>query len=95
MLQPTFSGDKIQKQGNSNWSMLDDPAINKAIDEAAPIPTGAERSRAFAAINKKIVEQAVAVPYSWDDSFQLASKDVQGVMNGYSTSWDLSFSFVK
>jgi hypothetical protein len=42
-----------------------------------------------------VVSQAPAVPYAWDDSFQLASKDVQGVMNGYLTTWDLSFSSIK
>jgi len=25
----------------------------------------------------------------------LASKDVQGVMNGYTTTWDFTYSFVK
>jgi peptide/nickel transport system substrate-binding protein len=95
VLQPTFSGDQILQQGNSNWSMLDDPKINQAIKDAAQIPAGDERNRAFADVNKMVVEQAIGVPYSWDDSFQVASKDVQGVMNGYTTTWDLSFSFVK
>ena len=62
---------------------------------AATIPAGAERNRAWAEINKRIVSQAPAIPYAWDDSFQIAAKDVQGVMNGYTTTWDLAYSSLK
>ena len=62
---------------------------------AATIPAGAERNRACAEINKRIVSQAPAIPYAWDDSFQIAAKDVQGVMNGYTTTWDLAYSSLK
>ena len=30
-----------------------------------------------------IVEQAIGIPYVWDDNIQLWSKDVEGVMNAY------------
>ena len=43
----------------------------------------------------RVVGQVPGIPYSWDDSFQLASKDIQGVMNGYTTVWDFTYSFVK
>jgi hypothetical protein len=41
------------------------------------------------------VGDAPAIPYSWDDSFSLQSKDVQGVMNGYTTVWDFAYSSIK
>jgi hypothetical protein len=75
--------------------MLDVPEIDDAMTKAATIPAGAERNEAFAEINRMVVGQAPGIPYSWDDSFQLASKDIQGVMNGYTTTWDLAFSSVK
>jgi peptide/nickel transport system substrate-binding protein len=95
LLEPTFKGAAIKPQGNVNYSMLDVPEIDDAMTEAAPIPAGPERNKAWAEINRQVVAQAPGILYSWDDSFQLASKDIQGVMNGYTTSWDLSYSFVK
>jgi peptide/nickel transport system substrate-binding protein len=94
MLEPTFDGKAIKPAGNVNWSQLDDPEINKAMEEAALV-TGEDRNQAWADINKQIVAQAPGIPYSWDDSFNLQSKDVNGVMNGYNTTWDLSFSSLK
>ena len=95
LLEPTFKGAAIKPQGNVNWSLLDNKEIDEAMTEASTIEAGDERNEAWARINQMIVEQAVAIPYSWDDSFQLSSKDVQGVMNGYYTTWDLSHSSMK
>jgi peptide/nickel transport system substrate-binding protein len=95
LLEPTFSGAAIIPQGNVNWSQLADPEIDRMMAAAAPIPAGARRNDAWAAINRKVVEQAAAIPYLWDDVFQLASDDVRGVMNGYFGTWDLSFSSIK
>ena len=95
MLEPTFNGDAIKPQGNVNWSLLDDKEINDAMTKAALAPVGDERNQAWADINKMIVEQAVAIPYVWDDSITLWSKDVEGVMNDYFTGADLSFTSLK
>jgi len=95
VLEPTFKGAAIKPQGNVNYSLLDDAGIDDAMTRASTIPAGAERNEAWADINRKIVGQATGIPYSWDDSFQLASKDVQGVMNGYTTTWDLAFSSLR
>ena len=95
LLEPTFSGDAIKPQGNVNWSLLDNKEINQAMKDAATIPAGPERNQAWADINKMIVEEAVAVPYVWDDNINLWSKDVQGVMNAYFASPDLTFTSMK
>jgi peptide/nickel transport system substrate-binding protein len=95
MLEPTFKGAAIKPQGNVNWSLLDDKAIDEAMDKAALVPAGPDRNKAFADINKMIVEQAVGIPYVWDDNVNLWSKDVQGVMNGYFAGPDLNYSFIK
>jgi hypothetical protein len=65
------------------------------MTEAATIPAGVQRNAAWAAINRLVVEQAVAIPYVWDDVFQLSARNVRGAMNGYYASWDLSFSSLK
>jgi peptide/nickel transport system substrate-binding protein len=95
VLEPTFKGAAIKPQGNVNVPMLDNQEIDDAMTKASTIPAGPERNEAWAEINRMIVAQAPVIPYSWDDSFQLASKDVQGVINGYTTTWDLSYSFIK
>jgi peptide/nickel transport system substrate-binding protein len=95
VLEPTFSGAAIKPQGNVNWSQLADPEIDRLMAEAATIPAGAQRNAAWAAINRLVLEQAVAIPYVWDDNFQLSSRNVRGAMNSYYASWDLSFSSLK
>jgi peptide/nickel transport system substrate-binding protein len=95
MLEPTFDGKAIKPAGNVNWSQLNVPEINAAMAKAALLPIGGERNKAWADINKQIVSQAPGIPYVWDDSFQTMSKNLNGVMNGYYTTWDLSFSSVK
>ena len=95
LLEPTFKGAAIKPQGNVNYSMLKDPQLDDMMTKAATVPAGPERNKAWAEINRRVVADAPGIPYSWDDSFSLASKDVQGVMNGYTTVWDFTFSFIK
>jgi len=95
LLEPTFKGDAIKPAGNVNWSLLDNKEINDAMTEATLIPAGPERNQAWADINKMIVEQAVAIPYVWDDNITLWSKDVEGAMNAYFSGPDFSFTTLK
>jgi peptide/nickel transport system substrate-binding protein len=95
MLEPTFSGDSILEQGNVNWTQLDVPEINQAMKDASTIEPGDERNQAWADINRQIVLQAPGIPYSWDDNINLASPDINLVMNGYFASPDLNFSSLK
>jgi peptide/nickel transport system substrate-binding protein len=95
MLDATFNGKNILPQGNVNWPQLDVAAINDAMAAAANIPAGSERNTAWAAINKQIAEQAAAIPWIWDKTVMVESKDVNGIMNGYFTAYDLSFSSLK
>jgi peptide/nickel transport system substrate-binding protein len=95
LLEPTFKGAAIKPQGNVNYSMLKDAELDAMMTKAATIPAGAERNKAWAEVNRRVVGDAPGIPYSWDDSFSLASKDVQGVMNGYTTVWDFAYSSLK
>jgi ABC-type transport system substrate-binding protein len=58
------------------------------VDEAA-------RAKAWAAIDKQIVEQAPGAPYVWDRQPNAESKDVNGVINDYNSVWDLSHTALK
>jgi len=95
MLEPTFKGAAIKPQGNVNWSLLKNQQIDDAMTKASTIPAGPERNKAWAAINKMIVEQAVGIPYVWDDNVNLWSMDVQSVMNAYYAGPDLNYTTLK
>jgi peptide/nickel transport system substrate-binding protein len=95
MLDPTFNGDNILEQGNVNWPQLNVPAINQAMKDAAVVPVGAERNKAWAKIGHMIAEQAPAIPWIWDKTALVNSKDVVAVANGYYTTHDLSFTSLK
>jgi len=95
MLDPTFKGANIFKEGgNNNLAQLDDPKIDAAMDKAAGLQ-GAERLKAWAEIDKMITAQAPAVPFDWDKTTLIWSKDVQGVGNEYYTLLDFTFTSLK
>ena len=95
MLEVTFKGTEISPEGaNNNLAQLDDPKINKAMDDAATL-SGEKRAKAWGEIDKMITEQAPAVPYVWDNTNLIRSKNVNGVGNAYMNSWDLSFTSIK
>jgi peptide/nickel transport system substrate-binding protein len=95
MLDATFNGKNILAQGNVNWPQLDVPAINDAMKTATTTPVGVDRNKAWAKINHMIAEQAPALPYIWDKSASVGSKNVVQVINTYSTAHDLSYTSLK
>jgi peptide/nickel transport system substrate-binding protein len=95
LLDATFNGNNILQQGNVNWSQLNDSAINNAMKAAAVVPVGPERNKAYAKIDHMIAEQAPAIPYIWDKSAFVASKDVNLVGNGYYAGQDLNYTSIK
>lgn len=95
MLEVTFKGEEIKKEGgNNNLPQLNVPEIDRAMEEANLLE-GEERLKAWANVNKMIVEQAPAVPFVWDKTNLLHSKDVNGVPNPYNSLFDLSFTSLK
>jgi peptide/nickel transport system substrate-binding protein len=95
LIDPTFNGENIVETQNSNWPEIDDPEINKAIDDAKLLTDPAERAQAWADVNKMIVAQAPQIPYMWDYQASAVSPNVRGVQNGYSTTWDWTFTSLK
>jgi peptide/nickel transport system substrate-binding protein len=92
MLEITFSGDSIDPENNSNWGQLDDPAVNKAMEEASLINDPEERAQAWGEIDSQISALAPAVPWIWDNQSNIKSADVAGVINKFNANWDLSFT---
>jgi peptide/nickel transport system substrate-binding protein len=87
-----FSGEAILPVNNSNWSVLNDPKVNKAIDTAQAITDPTARYQAFAAADKLIVDAAPAIPEIWANNALLEGSKVRGVLDPWNDDWNLSFS---
>jgi len=94
MLLVPFSGDAIVPSNNSNWPLLDDPGVDKAIDDAIYIDDPDQRAEAWGVIDDMVMAQAPAVPWVWDNQSNIQSADVAGVINLFNANWDLSFTSI-
>ena len=94
-LDPTFNGDNILPQGNSNWSQLNDPALNEEMNAAKTLTDAEERAKAWAEIDKKITNLAPAVDWIWDKTPLIRSENVVGVASQDNGQWDLAFTSIK
>ena len=61
----------------------------------AALSEGDARLQAWADIDKMIIEDAAAIPFLWDKTTLIRSKNVNGVAASYYTAWDLSFTSIK
>lgn len=95
ILDVPFNGASIVPVNNSNWPQLDDPKVNKAIEDAKVISDPEERAQAWGEIDKMITGLAPAIPYVWDDQPNVQSANVNGVINVFNGTWDLSFTSLK
>ena len=95
MLDPTFNGENVVPENNSNWPQLNVPEVNKAINDATLIDDLEERNKAWGEVDTMISEQAPAIPYIWDDQANIQSADVAGVINKFNANWDLAFTSLK
>ena len=89
-----FKGSNYSPEGGNNSGALRNDEIDQAIYYAALLK-GDERFQAWGEIDKMITEQAPAVPFIWDNTNLIDSKNVNAVGNAYMNSFDLSFSSIK
>lgn len=64
-LQQIAHGKAVSQSGNTNLSELDNPEINKLLDEAIGNTDEAARTKAYAEVDQKIMEQAAIVPLTY------------------------------
>jgi peptide/nickel transport system substrate-binding protein len=95
MLDPTFNGKNIVASGNVNWPQLDDPKLNKAMDDAETIVAPAQRAKTWAGIDKQVTATAGAIPWQWDKTVLVKSTNVKAVINKANAAWDMSFTSLK
>lgn len=88
-----FSGENIAPDGgNYNHSELDVPEINKQIADAGAITEPRERAEAYGQLDRDITELAPVIPWLWDNQVNIKSSDVDGVLNAFNSTYDLSFT---
>ncbi len=93
-LDPTFNGDNILQTGNSNWSQIDDPELNKLMNDAKLLTDPQERADAWAEVDKKLTELAPAVNWVWDKTPLIRSANVNAVASSFNGQWHLAYTSV-
>jgi peptide/nickel transport system substrate-binding protein len=96
-LDVPFNGKNIITNGtNSNWGQVNHPKINKAMEAAENVVGASARAAAWGAIDKELVEEAVAAAWDWDKQPAIESKDVAGVADVWNEAgWDYGFTSLK
>jgi peptide/nickel transport system substrate-binding protein len=94
-MDPLFSGASIQPSNNYNHAELDDPDLNKRMVEAGSITDPGERAKTYGQLDRDITEQAVVVPWLWDNQVNIKSSNVKGVINAFNSAYDLNFTSIE
>ena len=80
-LEPLLYGPNIIQQGNGNYAEIDDPELNKAIEDSVAIPLDSEEAvGSWESANKLATEKAPWVPLRWYLDRELGGTDL---VNGY------------
>lgn len=67
--QSIVSGKSIKPTGTSNYASLNDPTVNKAIDDAALTTDATQLETLGKTISHGVMDSATYLPYLWDSSF--------------------------
>ena len=97
VIPPLFDGREIVPTGNQNLSYFNDPSVNTEIDRIGTLPDAAERQKAWAALDKKIMtEFAPVVPAYYDATYTITGSKVGNAFTSDAFGLtDLSNIFVK
>jgi peptide/nickel transport system substrate-binding protein len=95
-----FYGPAITATNNSNWGQVGGPgsgeqALNKAMEQAAVAPAS-KSNAAWAKVDEMLVNQAVAVPWIFDNQPYIESANVRGINDLWNTgSYDYAYTSLK
>ena len=94
-MDPLFSGASIQPSNNYNHAQLADPELDKRMAAAGSIIDPRERAKTYGQLDRDITEQAVVVPWLWDNQVNIKSSNVKGVINAFNSAYDLNFTSIE
>ncbi len=93
---PLFHGDNIVPSGNVNTAQVDDPKLNKQIDDARKITDVDEAAKAWGELDKEITNQSYFIVWLWDNNIGLQSNNMNGVSSKFNSgAFDFAFSSLK
>jgi peptide/nickel transport system substrate-binding protein len=96
VLNITFNGTTIVPTGNVNWGQTNVPKINAAMAAAENVVGKEARAKAWAAIDKELVEDAADIPFDWDKQPNIEGSGVDGVGDIWNVGeWDYSYTSLK
>jgi peptide/nickel transport system substrate-binding protein len=90
-LPPLFDGRTITATANNNLAQLDDPGINRRIDQIAAMKDVAAANSAYGDLDRQIMAQAPIVPLDYDKVVTVTGANIAGayLSNSYSGGIDL------
>ncbi len=86
--EPMLAGSSIAPSNNTNLARIDDPALNRKIEELATEPPGPQQEKEYAALDRAYMEQAPWAPYGTPIASLFVSSDI----NFDSVIWSPIFS---
>jgi peptide/nickel transport system substrate-binding protein len=93
ILYAPFNGTAITPTNNVNWSVLNDPAINSAMNKAELIQNPTQHAQAWANIDDHLVNIAAGLPETFDNQPNIRAADVRGIAQLWNVGqWDWTFS---
>jgi peptide/nickel transport system substrate-binding protein len=93
ILYVPFWGPAITPTNNSNWGQVNNPQINAAMVAASKIVSPTAAADAWAKVDDMLVDQAVAIPWIFDDQPNIESADVRGINDLWDVGeWDYGFT---
>ncbi|MFF5485547.1 ABC transporter substrate-binding protein [Streptomyces virginiae] len=91
-LQQVVHGDAISKTGNTNLSQLNDPEINKMLNDNIANTDSAAREKVYGEIDKKVMDQAVIVPLTYFKVLHYRSPKLSNVVSN--PAWSGQYDYL-
>jgi len=95
MLYVPFNGHAIVPVNNVNWAVFNDKQVNDAMTAATAVTDPSARAKAWANVNKMIVDKIPAIPAIWSSNALVEGSQVHGVLDTFNNDWNLTWSSVK
>jgi peptide/nickel transport system substrate-binding protein len=93
---PLFAGKNIVPSGNVNTAEVNDPKLNKQIDDAIAETDPEKAAQAWADLDKEVTSQSYFITWLWDNNVGLQSANMNGVSSKFNSgAYDFAFSSLK
>jgi peptide/nickel transport system substrate-binding protein len=96
VLDITFNGKFVVQTDNTNYGLVAVPKIDEEMTKGEELIGKETRAKWWAKIDEQLVENAVAVPFDWDQEASIEGSGVKGVGDIWDAGeWDYSWTSLK